>query len=144
LAVSVIGGGGGGAAGARLRRRRHRAPGRRRLAGRSAAWPVAAGAAWEGGDAVAVCGVAAGFSVTCRGACLPDLAAVVRPAADRGFAFVAGCLAVGLAPGTASSACKSTVTCAGAGPAAQIIAAVNRRQACRMRVRLPGNGPGRQ
>ena len=61
----------------------------------------------EGGDAVAVCGVAAGFSVTCRGACLPDLAEVVRPATDRGFAFVDGCLSAGLEQGTASRVCQS-------------------------------------
>src|SRR5271169_2549389 len=90
-----------------------------------------AGVAVGGGDMVAVWGTVAGVSVTCRGACLPGLAAAMR--LGRGD----GCRAADLAPGTASSACRSTVTCACVGPAVQS-SAVSRRQACRMRVRLPG------
>src|SRR5271166_4997425 len=101
-----------------------------------------AGVTVGGGDAVAVCGAVAGVSATCRVECLPDLAAAMRLGDGVGFR-AAGRLADDLAPVTASSACRSTVTCACVGPAAQR-SAVSKRQACRMRVRLTGNGPGRQ
>ena len=127
-ALSEIGGGGGGQPVARLAAVAAPAPGRRWPAVRSAAWPVAASLrrgvtagcepAMRWPPAVAV----AGFSVACCGGGLRGLAAAVRLAP-------AVASASGLPDAwpqvwrlaAASSACRSTVTCACAGAAARAV-----------------------
>ncbi len=93
------------------------------------------------GEAVATAGAAAG-------ACVANSGVGLLAATRRWAAFGAGCwtacpLPAALAPGNASSACRSTVTCASAGTAVPN-KAVSTIQNCRICVRIPGKVATRQ
>src|SRR5262245_5396022 len=133
--LSEIGGGGGGAAGSVAC---GGATGARAIVGGAVVGSVAGGAAGTAGAGEAGCVVAtvgavgAGvFSAGWTGAGAGCLGFVV--ATGRGGFGAVRCRSVGagFAPGNASRACRSTVTCATAG-AAVPSSAVNTRQNCRM------------
>ncbi len=110
--------------------------------GVTAAVAEVAGAAVAAGEVVATDGVAAEASVVGSGEGFVGVVATRRWAGFDAGCWTARCFPAGLAPGSASSACRSTVTCASAGTAMPN-RAVSTTQYGRMRVRIPGDSRDR-
>ena len=150
IAVSDTGGGGG--AGAGLADGGGGAIGAKATTGGGVVGSVAAGGVGAGivGDVpvLAVGAVAGGTGgstpISCSGAAVLGLFVRTLRGSDFGLVGLGVCSAgEGRAPGSASSACKSTVICAIAGVAAES-SAIRRRQPGRMRGRLTGKRLGQQ